>query len=33
MELSQKKLSVLGNRLIEVARQRAEYDSDDDVYY
>jgi hypothetical protein len=33
IELSEKKLNVLGNRLIEVARNRAEYDSDEDYYY
>jgi hypothetical protein len=33
IELSEKKLNVLGTRLIEVARNRAEYDSDDDYCY
>lgn len=32
IELSEKKLNALGNRLIEVARKRAEYDSDDEYY-
>jgi hypothetical protein len=33
IELSEKKLNILGNRLIEVARKRAEYESDDEDYY
>ncbi len=33
IELSEKKLNVLGTRLIEVARNRADYDSDDDYCY
>jgi hypothetical protein len=33
IELSEKKLNVLGTRLIEVARNRAEYDSDEDYCY
>ena len=32
IELSEKKIGMLGNRLIEVARERANYDSDDENY-
>lgn len=33
IEHSEKKLSVLGNRLIEVARRRADYEEEEEDYF